>query len=179
MNQVHPAEILKDGLAAYRAKDYPKAIGLFSAAKAAFLDMNNPLSAAEAANNLAMVLLMTGKYHEAWEQLVGTDKVFSDAEDRQKQAFAIGNQAAVLEKQGKKKEAIDYYQQSNQILKEIGDRENRYQVLAALSTLQLRSGDYLQAVASRYAALSLKPQLSAREKVLLALLKIPFKLLNP
>jgi tetratricopeptide (TPR) repeat protein len=179
MTQVLPTEILDDGLAAYRAKDYHKAIELFSAAKAAFLVINNPLSAAEAANNLAMALLMTGQYHEAWEQLIGTDKVFFDAGDRQKQAFAIGNQAAVLEKQGKKKEAVEYYQQSNQILKEIGDKENRYQVLAALSSLQLRSGDYLQAIASRHAALSLKPHLSAREKLLFTLLKIPFKQLNP
>ena len=72
----------------------------------------------------------------------------------------------------------DVYQISADIFKELGEQEMLALVLQNISTLQLRTGKQLQAVATMSSALEHKPKLSFREKIIQKLLHNTTKKLN-
>jgi protein subunit release factor A len=83
-----------------------------------------------------------------------------------------------LEALNRLKEALERYKNASNLLKQSGDKEMRAMVLANISSLQLRTGDQLQALASMDAALDHKKKLSLKERLLQKLLKVPFDFMN-
>ena len=124
-------------------------------------------------------VLQAGDAQKALQLTDGTDTVFASVGDIRRQGIALANQAAALEALNRLKEALERYQAASDLLKQSGEKEMRSMVLQNISTLQLRTGNQLQALASMDSALDQKKKLSLKEKMLKKLLKVPFDMMNP
>jgi tetratricopeptide (TPR) repeat protein len=162
----------------YRAGRFPEAAGLFEQLARHYSQEGDGLNAAEMANNRSVALLQSGDAQGALEAAEGTDQVFAQAGDARRQALALGNQAAALEGLQRLDEALGRYWQSADLLKQVGDVESRAVVLKNISTLQLRTGHQLEALASMDAALGGQKKLSAQERFLKKLLDVPMRMLK-
>ncbi len=165
MNEVlSPKEIAKEAKSAYQAGNYATAAQSFEAARQSYLSANDLLMAAEMANNCSVALLQTGDKERALAILEGTETIFLQASDRQRQAMALGNQAAALEALNRLDEAEQAYWKSAEILKEIGEKDLHVSVMQSISAIQLRTGRQLQAVATMHAGVNNieKPTLKQR-----------------
>lgn len=173
-----PRDLITEGEKAYKAKRYADAAAAFEQAARAFQVAGMPAEAAEAANNSSVAHLQAGDAARALQLADGTDAVFAGAGDLRKQGMALANQAAALEATGQLKEALSRYQQSAEVLKQGGEKDLRGLVLQNISSLQLRTGNQLQALASMDSALDNKSKLSLKEKFLKKLLRVPFDMLD-
>ncbi len=173
-----PQTLKKQAEDAFRAKKYAQAAQLFEAAGKSYAERNEIVSAAEMASSRSVALLQAGDAAAALEATQGVDRVFALSGDRKKQALALGNEAAALEGVGKNDQALEKYRQCADLLKEVGDNDTRAVVLKSISQLQMRTGHQLEALASMDSALDNKKKLSAPEKLLQKLLKVPFSMLN-
>ncbi|HEY9078340.1 MAG TPA: hypothetical protein VIO61_17525 [Anaerolineaceae bacterium] len=173
-----PDLLQKEAARAYQQKRYLDAARLYRLLSAAWQAQGNPINAAEAANNCSVALLQSGDPSGALLVSKGTELVFKEAGDLQKQGLALGNQAASLEAMGRNNDALETYYQSDQVLKLSGDTENRAYVLQKISALLVRKGNYFEALSSMYTALNLLPKLTFRQRIVKALIQIPFRWLS-
>jgi tetratricopeptide (TPR) repeat protein len=172
-------KLVEEAQRAYQAKKYLAAASLFERAIQEFNDLGDSLSAAEMASNLSVAYLQAGDAQSALTAVQGSDQVFAQAADTQRQALALGNIAAAHESLGNLEIALETYQQCADLLKPIkGQEETRAYVLKCISSLQVRTGKQLEALASMNAALNNQKKLNLREKILHKLLRIPFKQIN-
>jgi tetratricopeptide (TPR) repeat protein len=173
-----PQELLTEGQTLYRAGDYQAAAQAFAAAENGFRFAEDPLSAAEMANNRSVALLKAGDAREAFLAVDGTQVTFEAAGDQRRWALALGNRAAALEASGRLDEAALDYQKSADLLKELGEHELRATVLQSLSTIQLRTRKPLQALATMQAGIENIKHPNLRQRILKRLLQVPFKMLE-
>ncbi len=138
---------------AYRAGQFPQAAEGYLKAQQLLLESGEKIKAAEAANNASVALLQSGNAQKALDACLGTEQIFEQAGDLRYQAIALGNQAAALDALNRLEEALARYQLCSDLFKKIGDQENRAYVLKSISSLQIRTGHQLEALASMDAAL--------------------------
>lgn len=163
---------------AFREGNFTAAAELYQQASQAATQTGDTLQAAEMDNNRSVALLQAGDGQAALDAAQGTDLVFAQAGDTRRQALALGNLAAALEAVNRLDEALSRYQQCSDLLKQIGDTENRPAVLKSISSLQIRMGHQLEALASMDAALGEKKNLSLQERFLKKLLDVPMRMLK-
>lgn len=163
---------------AYREGNFTSAAELFHQAGQALEQSGDPIKAAEMANNRSVALLQAGNGQAALDALEGTEEVYTQAGDTRRLAITLGNKAAALEAVHRLDEAMKYYRQCSELLQQIGDKENRATVLKSISTLQMRTGHQLEALASMDAALEEKGKLSVQERFLKKLLNVPMQMLK-
>ncbi len=168
----------REALNAYQLEAYDDAVRGFQAAKREFLDRGDEINAAEAANNLSVVLLKMDRPYEALDAVKGTPEIFRRANINQREAMALGNLAAVLEATGEVKQAEEHYIQALTCLEECDDQETRSYILQALSRLQLRGGKPLDALTSMQGALDSQPRRNWRDRILRKLFDLPAQLLG-
>jgi tetratricopeptide (TPR) repeat protein len=173
-----PQQLTKTGESQYQAGQFEEAASTFEKAAKSYANVNDPLMAAEMANNRSVALLKAGHSSQAYEACLGTDQIFAQAGDNRRTAIALGNQAAALEALGQKEQALDLYQQCSDLLKQENLPELRSAVLKSISALQLRTGRQFEAMASMDAAINTKKHLSLRERILQVLMKLPFRLMR-
>jgi tetratricopeptide (TPR) repeat protein len=173
-----PQQLAQTGESQYQAGQYEEAASSFEKAAKSYLNISDPLMAAEMANNLSVALLRAGHSDKAYEACLGTDQIFAQAGDNRRRAIALGNQASALEALGQKEQALDLYQQCSDLLKQENLPELRSAVLKSISALQLRTGRQFEAMASMDAAINTKKHLSLRERFLQMLIKLPFRLMR-
>lgn len=163
---------------AYHARDYRQAADLYRQAAGAYDQAEDRQKYAELANNLSVALLQAGDPQAALEATQGTERIFAEAGNLRSQALALGNQASALEALNRLQEALFHFRLCSDLLKQAGDEENRAYVLKKISSIQVRTGHQLEALASMDAALSHKQKLSFKERFLKKLLHIPMDMLN-
>ncbi len=173
-----PEDLSRQALDAYQLGAYEDAVHGFQAAKREFLSRADDFNAAEAANNLSVVLLKMGRSHEAVDAVKGTPEIFRRAGNSKMEAMALGNLAAALEATGEVKQAEGYYNQALSCLDEGNDQETRSYILQALSRLQLRGGKPFDALTSMQGALDSQPRRSWRDRVLRRLFDLPARFLG-
>ncbi len=173
-----PQQLSQEGQAAFRAGRYAEAAALFERAQAGSAALNDEPGAAEAANNRSVALLKAGDAAGALQAAQGTETVFAAIHDFKRQGMACANQAAALEGLNRLDEALECYERSAILLKQAGEKEFRAIVLESITSIQLRTGKQLQALASMDAALEDKPRLSVKERLLKKLLKTPLDMLR-
>lgn len=171
-----PTKLSKKAKAAYKAGEYKKAAELFNDAANGFSLTGDKFMVAEMLNNQSVALLQNKDPESALRVILETDRVFAEAGDTRREAMTYGNQGAAYEALGKFEEALVKYQKAADLLKETDDKELRAYVLQSLSTLQLKTGNQLQSLATMQAALESKKKLSLKDRLLKKLLKIPFKM---
>ncbi|MDX9865470.1 MAG: hypothetical protein RBT34_11760 [Anaerolineaceae bacterium] len=165
-----PEKLVKQAAAAYKANDYAIAAILYENASQIYTDAGDSLMAAEMDNNLSVTLLKMKNAEGALGAAAGTDILFKQAGDINRQAIAIANQSAAKEALGQLDEALEGYQIASDLLNQAGERQMRSYVLQSISALQLRTGKQLQAMATMDAALDNKSKLSLKERLLRKLL---------
>jgi hypothetical protein len=170
--------LLKQAEKAYHSGSFSQAAEYYAQVQALYTQSGEKHKAAETANNASVALLKAGNPQGALDAAQGTEQVFAQSADLRSQAIALGNQAAALDALNRLDEALARYRACSDLLKQIGDEENRAYVLKSISSLQIRTGHQLEALASMDAALQNKKQLSFKERFLKKLLQIPFQMLK-
>jgi len=158
-------------MADYRRGNLTAAADGFAAARQAYASANEPLKAAEMANNLCVALVSLGRGEEAVQAVEGTAEVFARAGDRVRASQALGNLASALEAAGRLDRAQAVFDQAIEGFRSAGDREGESQTWHALSRLQLRLGQTFGAAASAQAALDSHPRPGIVRRVLRSLLR--------
>ena len=172
------SELKEQGLAFYRQEQYAEAAERFAQSAEAYTAQAEPLAAAEARNNLAVVRLAQQDWQAALAAVEGTPQVFAAAGDRLRQAQAIANLANAHDGAGHLDPASDNYERAIELFTELGETDTRAACWKALSGVQIKQDKKLQAMASMQAGLKLAPKLSGREKTLKGLLDQAFKLMG-
>jgi len=173
-----PQQIETEAKSFYQEGDYLKAAKSFEAALQGYQLANKDIMAAVMANNCSVSYLMAGEKESALQALEGAESVFIQAGDQKHHAMTLGNQAAALDALGRLDDAEQKYWQAAEILKELGEIELRLPIMQSISSLQLRTGRHLQAVASMYAGVEKIKNPTLKQRFLKHLLGIPIQLLN-
>ena len=166
------------GLQYFQQDKLAEAVGQFQEAARLYQAADQLVSAAEMLNNVAVVRLAEKDWDAALAATQGTPELFAQHGQRLRQAQALSNQAAAHDGAGRLDQAAALYEQAIDLYKELGDTENRAACWKALSSLQVRQDNKLQALASMQAGLNLQTELSPKEKTLKGLLDQAFKLMN-
>jgi tetratricopeptide (TPR) repeat protein len=175
---LQPEQIKKEAQDAYKSGDYQAASQAFGVAAEGYRLAGDLLNAAEMDNNRSVALLKVDDPAGALCAVEGTDLVFAEAGDVRRQAMALGNRAAALEALDRFEEALSDYEKCAEYFKEIGEHEMRAVTLKSISTLQLRTGHSMEALASMQAGVSAIERPGLKHRLLKKLLDIPSKLLN-
>ena len=161
------------GKEAFQKGNYEKAIAFFEQAAAAHIKAENPLDAAEAKNNLSVVLLQLDRAKEALEAAEGSDKIFEEAGDILRQAMALGNQAAALAELGNKEEALALYEHSIKLFDQVeGAGEYRAEVSKAIAAIKLSKGNLQDTAINMLDSLGSTPKPTVFQRILKFLLRI-------
>jgi tetratricopeptide (TPR) repeat protein len=177
-NNTSITKYVDEGQAAYHREDYTAAAQAYRDAARGYSESGDSLSAAEMLNNSSVAFLQAGDAQAALQAVEGTASVFSLSDDKRRQGMALGNLAAALEAVGSLKEAKEIYQQSAEVLEQAGEYELRSQVMKSLSSLQLRTGHQLEALATMQAGLNNIKHPTYQQRLLKKLLQIPMRLLG-
>jgi tetratricopeptide (TPR) repeat protein len=176
--QPAPQSQAEQAMKAFRAGHLEEAITGFKAARDGFTAQNEPLKAAEAANNLCVALLKASRPEEALDSVKGTPEIFLAQQDDGRAAQATGNLASALEACGHLREAEEAYRKAVELFERSGDKAGRSQTLKALSRLSLRQGEPLQAISDMQGAVEAEKPRSFLSRLLRRMLRIPLDLLR-
>ncbi len=168
------AENLKrEGEHTYQAKDYFRAAELFANAADCYQKAGDPKTAAEMKNNQSVALLMAELPEQALQAVQGTDQVFAEQGEIEKQAMALANQASAYEEMGKFSQAGTKYQQAGDLFLKIGDSAEHLKISQSISSLKLKQRDPLGAVFVLHQGLEKIEQPTLRQRFLKQVLSIP------
>ncbi len=172
-----PEMLAEQAKKAYAEEAFEQAAQQFAAAAEAFLASGRSLDAAEMRNNSSVAWVQAGRPQEALAAVEGTPEIFAEAGDVRRAGLAWGNLGSALEGLKRWQEAAEAYAQAAALLEEAGDREARVAVLQALSAVQLRLNDPIDALIAMQQAVDEQPR-SLKRGLLKRLLKMPFRLLG-
>jgi tetratricopeptide (TPR) repeat protein len=178
MEIMDPKQLADEGQAAYNRADYLSAAQLYKAAADSHNSADQKLLASEMSNNCSVAYLKAGKPEKALEAVSGTDQLFAENGDVLRQAMALGNRAAALEGLNQLEEAMAAYQQSADLLNSLGEAELRAYVLQAMSAIQLRRGQYLEAYTTMGTGVMGLDKPNLTQKLLRSLMQLPFKFIR-
>lgn len=179
MNEIiKPEQLAKEGKKAYQRGDFASAARSFQAASQGFASVQDNLNAAEMANNASVAYLQAEEPNAALDVLKGTPETFQQAGDIRRQGLALGNYGATLEALGRIDEAMEAYSESAELLAEAGEDQFRANVMQSLSTLQMRSGRQLEALATMQSGLDGVSKPSPKQRFLKKLLGVPFRMME-
>ena len=173
-----PERLSKDAMKAYGKEDYGSAAQAFESARKAYLDAGEDVLAAEMANNLSVTYIQMDRANDALSIVEGTPQIFLTHGNQQLAGRAYGNLAAALEASGQRQEALEYYQLAAQIFSEEEDKEGYALTMQAISRLQLRLGQPIEAVSTMQVGLEAMPKSSLRDRLLKKLIDIPTRLMG-
>ena len=137
---IEPQKIAEQGKQAFSAKKFDQAASAFAEAASAYEALNDPLNVAEMKNNQSVALLQAGQAQAAYDAAAGTDEIFAQTGDVNRQAMALGNQAAALDALKKLDQALEAYERSAALFAEAGESEMRSMVLQSAAAIKLQRG---------------------------------------
>lgn len=173
------SQLHKEGRAAYFSGDMDHAVKAFEAAAEEYTEAGNPVLSAEMRNNACVAYLqMESESERALRLVEGTPETFAAAGEVRRQALALGNLGAALESLERFDEALEAYQASSDLLKQLGEDNLRVDVAHTISSLQMRSGRQLQALATMKNGLDDLAKPNVRQRFLKRLLNIPFRMME-
>jgi tetratricopeptide (TPR) repeat protein len=162
----------------FREEEFDQAAVMFEQAAEMHQAAGDLTKAAEARNNQSVALLQAGNPELALAASLGTETIFQNAGDLVRQAQALGNQAAAHEALHQLEQAANLYLQAAVIFKSANEFEYFSLVMKNVSSIRMRQRKVLDSLFSMNQALSLKPKLTIREKLIQSLSNLAFKLFN-
>jgi len=172
---LNPQQLESEGKNYYHNKEYQAAAKTFIAAAKGYAATGDVLKAAEMANNQSVAWLQAKKPQLAWDAVTDTVEIFEKTGDENHQAMALGNRAAASEALKQFELAVTDYEAAANIFEKLGENDLRLNTLQALSALQLRRGNSLEAISAMQAGVKNVKGLSLRQKLLKSLMKLPSK----
>ena len=145
---IEPQKIAEQGKQAFSAKKFDQAASAFAEAASAYEALNDPLNVAEMKNNQSVALLQAGQAQAAYDAAAGTDEIFAQTGDVNRQAMALGNQAAALDALKKLDQALEAYERSAALFAEAGESEMRSMVLQSAAAIKLQRGKLVDSALS-------------------------------
>jgi len=170
--------LAEEALEHFREGQLSQALEAFQEAASLYASDGQSVRAAEMANNISVTLIQLDRPQEALAALAGTAEVFSEAGEQRLQGQALGNEAAAQEALGETEAAIELYRRALDVFEEADDGEARSYTLQALSRLQLKSGQAIEALNSMQSALDARPRRGLVGRMVQRLLRLPYRLLN-
>ena len=168
-------KLQKEGVQAFRDGNYELAQSKFEALLEQAEAEDKPAKAAEALNDLGVTRKQLGNIDGALEALHKALKYYQDADDELGEAKTLGNFGMVEEAAEKYEDAIQSYLDAASIFEELEEVELATFTWQALSKLQLRQKDWLNAIASYERGIANLPDNSVKKKIVKNLLKAPGK----
>jgi tetratricopeptide (TPR) repeat protein len=164
-------QLVEQGKQAFAAKEFERAVSIFSEAVSAYEAEDDTLNVAEMKNNLSVALLQAGKPQAALGAASGTDEIFAQAQDVKRQAMALGNQAAALEALKKFDQALEAYERSAELFADAGESEMRSIVLQSAAAIKLRRGKLMDSAFSMIGSVEATPKPNLLHRFLRFLLR--------
>ncbi len=175
----HSAQDLeRQGMTSYERGQWNIAAERFLEARTAYNREGDEMKSAEMANNLSVALLQDNRPEEALSAVEGTWDVFLAHGDELRAAQAYGNLASAREACGDTTGAEEAYRLAAQLMEKAGAEDTRAETLAALSRLQLKRGQPLEAIASMQSGLEGSSRLSFGKRLLRKILRLPQRFLG-
>lgn len=171
MNEIVPKSLTDDAVKAYQEGNYENAARLFGEAASAFIELDNPLDAAEMKNNQSVAWLQARNPGAAYEAARGTAGVFAKASDFRREGIAWGNEAAALQALGRTKDALEKYRLASAAFERADEGEMRNTVMQAMAGIELKRGKVMDALLTMQIGLSGVKHPTLKQKILLALLR--------
>ena len=153
-----PGALERQALEDFRAGRRAAAAEGFRTAQDRYLALGDRLRAAQAANNLSVALLQSGRAPEALQAVEGTPEVFAQAGDELRRAEALGNWAAALEAVGRLDEAERRYREAAEMFQGQGRPDEEAHTRRALAAVLLRLGQPYGATSAMQRALESDPR---------------------
>jgi tetratricopeptide (TPR) repeat protein len=162
----------------FKADEFDQAALLFQQAAVEFEQAGQFSLAAEARNNQSVALLQAGKPDEALKAARGTEDIFSSTGDPLRQAQALGNQAAALQDLNQLGQAADLYLKAAEIFKSINQLDFFTLVMKNVSSIRMKQRRFLDSLFAMNQALSVKRNLTLRERLIRSLSNLAFRMFN-
>jgi tetratricopeptide (TPR) repeat protein len=167
-----PEQLAERAKKEYQAGDYLAAAESFNLAAEAYGAAGDNLPAAEMKNNRGVSLLRCKQFELAKEAIWGTDEIFAQQGDLERQGTALANLASACVALKQYPEAVDHLESAGQILLKAGQIKKRLQVMQMLSTLQLRRFRVMDAVTSLQSGLAEVKEPTLKQRIMKMLLFI-------
>lgn len=174
MENPDPVALAEQGKQEYAKGNHASAAGFFLQAAEAYHHAQDKLNAAEMMNNQSVALLQAGKAMEALQATEGTEKVFQESGDLNRQGIAVGNRAAALEGLKKYDEALAEYERAAVILEQAGEGDMHSVVRKAAANLNLKRGRVTAAQMDVYDSLRLVEKPNFTQRIMKFLKRIGF-----
>ncbi len=171
-------QIILEAQNAYQHGKFEDARRLFGAAQESFVTQGDDLRAAEMANNLCVVYLQLSQAQLALDVVAPTIPVFQNSGNQKMLAVSYGNWAAALAATGNQQAALTQYQQAADLLRQLGEDDLYAHTMQALSALQLKSGNSLEALATMRSGVDHLQNPKLQHRILRKILDWPFRILN-
>lgn len=136
----------------------------------------DPHKVAEDANDLGVVYYMLKQYDKAQAWLEKGRDQFAACGDSAGKARALGNMARVQEQMGNKEKGAALYWEAAELFHQQNERDDEFATMRSLSQLYMKSGAWLQALATFDHALQIKPHPGLREAMLHRFYQIPLRM---
>lgn len=174
MNESTPAALAEQGKQEYQKANYTIAANLFLQAAQAYQSANDALNAAEMKNNQSVALLQTGKAREALQATEGTEEIFAQANDLNRQGIAVGNRAAALEGLKQWKDALAEYDRAASIFEQAGEGDMHSVVRKAAANIHIKHGHIHDTQMDIYDSLRLVEKPTLTQRMMKFLMRIGF-----
>lgn len=148
----------------FQRKQFSQAIAGFRSCLDLLGENGSTLDIAETRNNLGVCLVRVGDFQAALQTVLGTETIFAQSNNTQKQGIALANIASAYEGLKEYDQAAPFYEQAIECFNQCGDKKLTSITLHALSDLQLKSGKQYQAIGTLQAAYLAKPQANFKDK---------------
>lgn len=172
MDTVKPISLADQAKQEYAKGNYDLAAKMFLQAAQAYAAAKDDLNAAEMKNNQSVALLQAGKAKEALEATEGTEQVFEQAGDLQRQGLAVGNRAAALEGLKNWREALAEYERAASLLEQAGEGDMHSVVRKAAANLNLKLGRFTDSQMDVLDSLRLAEKPTLTQRIMKFLLRI-------
>ncbi len=136
----------------------------------------DPHKSAEDANDLGVVYYMLKDYSQARNWLQKGREQFEALNDPTGKARSLGNMARVEEQAGDKEQAASLYWEAAELFHQANERDDEFATMRSLSQLYMKSGAWLQALATFDHAIQIKPHPGVREAMLHRFYQIPLRM---
>jgi len=168
----------QQGLAAFRAGDFPVAEEAFDRALQAYGQARDEAGQAEMLVNLGVVHIQTRQYKQSEKELTRAGGIFQRLGRRSEEAQVLGNLGTLYERSGKAAQAADHYQRAALIFADLGETANQQATLGALTRLQVGQHHWLQSLFIYEQTLASGGKLTLKQRVFRWLFKIVSRLMR-
>ncbi|HEM60727.1 MAG TPA: tetratricopeptide repeat protein [Chloroflexi bacterium] len=168
----------EEGIKMFRFGEYEEATQHFQEALALYERSGDQRGQAEMLNNLGAVLTQQERWTQAAEALSKAGQIFESLGDESGQGQTLGNLGAMYHHQGESEKAVETLKQAIDLFRRADSADKEAATLRLVSRIRLGQARWLEALHFYDLSLACVQPPGLKERILRALLKIPFNLLS-